>query len=96
MAGGTHPVRVFLASSLTEAELCVGYLRGDGILAEMENPATHGVLQGVEMILDGEEGYGVIVSSKDEARARTAVAAFRQRKPLETEDAEDAEDDGEE
>lgn len=102
MARGTHPVRVFVSSSLTEAELCVGYLRGEGIEAEMENPATHTVLHGIEKILDGEEGFGVIVSSKDEARAVTAVAAFRERDPLEEEDGdgdgvdeEEEEEDGE-
>ncbi len=95
MARGTHPVRVFVSSSLTEAELCVGYLRGEGIEAEMENPATHTVLHGIEKILDGEEGFGVIVTSKDEARAVTAVASFRERDPLEDEEEED-EEDGEE
>lgn len=77
-----HPVRVFVASTITEARLCVAFLRGEGIPAEMENPETHSILHGIERMLDGEDGFGVIVRSDRAAEAAEAVEVFAGRPGL--------------
>ena len=70
------PVRVYLGRSLTEAELCVAFLRGMRIPAEIENPETLVVLDGVGVTADQREGYAVLVPSRRAAEAQDAVRAF--------------------
>ena len=87
-----HPVRVMVAKGRTEADLAIAFLEDKGIHAQVENAATHDVLDGVADILD--QGLWVVVASDRAADARRAVAEFRAHEPLE----EDASlpDDGEE
>ena len=87
-----HPVRIFVARSRTEANLAIAFLEDKGIHAQVENAATHDVLDGVADILD--QGLWVVVASDRAAEARRAVVEFRAHEPL----AEDASlpDDGEE
>jgi hypothetical protein len=71
---GARPIRVHRAMSITEAELCVGFLRSHGIPAAVDDAATHGTLDGIATIV---EGIWITVPSDREAEAREAVAAFR-------------------
>ena len=79
---GVHPVRLFSAASSTEANLVIGYLEEKGIPSRLENPLTGQALAGVDRMLEGTDGIGVIVSSADEARALAALAEYRARPPL--------------
>ncbi len=75
---GPHPARVYLGGSMTEAQLCVAFLRGMGIPAEVENPETLYALDGIATRADQREGYGVVVPSAREAEAADAVRAFEE------------------
>ena len=77
----THPVRVFVARTMTEADLLVGFLQGEGIAARVENALTEQVLYGVEKMLDQEPGIGVVVSSDRQAEAEEAIRAYLEGKP---------------
>jgi len=79
---GVHPVRVFSAASVTEAELIVGYLEEQGIQARMEDPLIHKALAGAERVLDRKAGVGIVVSSADEIRATASLAEYRARPAL--------------
>jgi len=79
---GVHPVRVFSASSTTEANLVIGFLDEKGIPARIENALTGEALSGVDLMLEGRDGLGIVVSSSDEAGALAALAEYRARPPL--------------
>ena len=74
--GHARPARVYLGKNMTEAELCVAFLRGMGIPAEIENPETLWVLDGAAPRVDQLVGYSVLVSSDRAAEALDAVRAF--------------------
>jgi hypothetical protein len=79
---GPHPVRVHVAASTVEAGLVIAFLEEKGIVARSEDPATRQALGGVYRRIEGREGFGVLVSSDDEARAIAALAEYRERPAL--------------
>lgn len=80
---GPRPVRVHVAASSVEAGLLIAFLEEKGIVARAEDPLTRQALAGVYRVLEGKEGFGVVVSSEDEARAIAALAEYRDRPALE-------------
>ncbi len=79
---GVHPIRVFVARNLMEAELAVDFLEDRGIPSRVENPLTHGTLSVIEPLIDGIEGVAVVVSSDRAAAAEAAIAEFKANPPL--------------
>lgn len=74
--GGVHPVRVFVARTMTEAQLAVAYLEDRGIAARVEDEYSHEALAGIERMLDGKEGIGVAVASDVAERAARILGEF--------------------
>ena len=80
-AEGVHPVRVFLAKDITEAQLAVAFLEDRGIPARVENPLSHMTFSVIEPVIDGAEGVPLVVPSDRSAEAATALAEFRRPVP---------------
>jgi len=76
-----HPVRVFSGRDLFDAELCVSFLRSEGIPASVEDPASHAVLSAMADE-GGGHGVGVTVPSDRAAEAEKVLAAYRSHSPL--------------
>ncbi len=85
-SGGVRPVRVFVARSVTEAELAVAFLGDRGIPAQVENPLTQMTLSPIEQVIDGAEGVPVVVPSDRSAAAREALEEFKDRAETATDD----------
>ncbi len=75
-SGGGARVRVYVGRTLIEAELCVSFLRSEGVAAVLEDRATARALHGMIEAFDPGGGPGVLVPPQEEARARELVAAF--------------------
>jgi hypothetical protein len=74
---GVHPVRVFTAKSLTEAQLATDFLRHEGIPAQIEDEHAHDAFGGAGHVLDVKGGVGVVVPSDREPETQRLLVKFR-------------------
>jgi hypothetical protein len=88
-SGGVRPVRVFIARSVTEAELAVVFLGDRGIPARVENPLTQMTLSPIEGAIDGADGIPVVVPSDRAVAAKEALEDFTVPAGSGTDDGED-------
>jgi hypothetical protein len=75
-ASDAHPVRIFVAGSMTEARLAVAFLKDRGIPSRIEDALTHEAFPGIERILDRKPGIAVVVSSDAAEGAAAAIREF--------------------
>jgi len=71
-----HPVRVFVARSMTEARLAVAFLGDRGIPARVEDALSNDLFPGFGPIVGRSGGVGVAVSSEVTDQAEAALRAF--------------------
>ena len=77
---GVRPVRVFLAKSLTEANLAVAFLEEAGIRAQVQDENFHRSLDGAALNVASGGGIGVVVSSDKSVAAEKALKTFDRHK----------------